>query len=113
MTDLSDAGKEEVALALILWRDFKSQGRFEPEIVKQMLELARYLGVSAQLEALLSKVPRVRLPTLRRGLAHRRDRQISGPELFDVHTALMQIDDYRIMRRLYWPDDWETVDQNG
>ena len=60
-TNLSDAGKEEVALALILWRDFKSQGRYDPEIVKQMLELARFIGVLEQIEALLPRVPPMKI----------------------------------------------------
>lgn len=59
--NLSDAVKEEVALALILWRDFKSQGKYDIEIAKQMIELARHLGVSGQLDDLLLQVPPMKI----------------------------------------------------
>lgn len=57
MAELSDAGKRELALALILWRDFKSEGVFDVEIITQMLGFADHLGVRSQVEAMLSQVP--------------------------------------------------------
>ena len=57
MAELSDAGKRELALALILWRDFKSEGLFDVEVVTQMLGLADHVGVRSQVEEMLSQVP--------------------------------------------------------
>ena len=61
MKQLSDAGKEELALALILWKDFKSNGRFDLDITKIVFELAENLGVKAEFEKLLSKIPPMRI----------------------------------------------------
>ena len=54
--ELSQGGKEELALALLLWKDFKCQGKMDVGIYKQMLQLADHLGVSQELEALIKKV---------------------------------------------------------
>ncbi len=56
LDDMSDGGKGELALALLLWKDFKAAGKFDPDLVLQMYELADMLGVRAQLEKLLHKV---------------------------------------------------------
>jgi hypothetical protein len=58
---LSEAGKEEVALALILLKDFKAQGRFEPAVLIPIIDLAKYLDVYPQFERLLSHVPPMRI----------------------------------------------------
>lgn len=57
MRQLTGPAREEIALALLLWRDFKSEGKFEVEIVRQMLELADYLGVRKELDELMPKLP--------------------------------------------------------
>jgi hypothetical protein len=54
---LTEAGKEELALALLLWRDFKSEGKFDPQIVAQMFQFADQLNIRNQLEKMMSKVP--------------------------------------------------------
>jgi len=54
---LTKAAKEDIALALILLKDFKSQGRFDVEISKQIFELAEFLGVKEEHDYLLSKIP--------------------------------------------------------
>jgi hypothetical protein len=54
---LTKAGREEIALALILWKDFKSQGKLDLEISTQCIQLVKELGVTAEFEALLPKVP--------------------------------------------------------
>jgi hypothetical protein len=54
---LSDAGKEELALALLLWKDFKCQGVMSVEIGLQMFRLADTLGVRNELDNLLRKLP--------------------------------------------------------
>jgi len=48
--ELSKAGKEELALALFLWKEFKCQGKSDVEIFKMMFALAKYKGVEKELE---------------------------------------------------------------
>ena len=57
----SQAVKEELALALVLWKDFKSAGKFDMDIAIQFLALADYLGVRKEAEAMLSKLPPVKI----------------------------------------------------
>ncbi len=54
---LTTKGKEELALALLLWRDFKSQGRYDVEIIKQMFEFADHLGIRQELDKMMVKLP--------------------------------------------------------
>lgn len=61
MAQLTPEGKEEVALALLLLKDFKCNGRFDIEVTKQILGLAKHLGVEKEFEAMLSKVPPMRI----------------------------------------------------
>lgn len=53
--DLSQDGKEELALALLLWKDFKCNGRFDVDFNLQMLGLADHVGVRPELEVLIKK----------------------------------------------------------
>ena len=55
--ELSKAGKEEVALALILLKDFKCDGRFDVDMVMNILKLAEYLGVKQEYDELITQVP--------------------------------------------------------
>lgn len=57
MKELSQAGREELALALILWKDFKAQGKFDLEIFQQMMGLAAHIGVAKEVDDLLTKIP--------------------------------------------------------
>ena len=45
---LSDEGKEEVALMIVLWKEFKSQGKLDIEISRQALEFVAHFGVRVQ-----------------------------------------------------------------
>ncbi len=54
--ELSQAGKEELALALLLWKDFKCQGKVDIDFYKQMIQFADGLGVRTELETLIKKV---------------------------------------------------------
>ena len=56
MSDLTQDGKEELAPALLLWKDFKCQGKVDLSFYKQMLGLADIIGVRAELETLPCKV---------------------------------------------------------
>lgn len=57
LEDLSDDGKQELALALLLWKDFKADGKFDIELYMMMIELATMLGVKKELEFLISQLP--------------------------------------------------------
>jgi hypothetical protein len=54
---LSQVGKEELALALLLWKDFKTQNNLDPEITLQMFKLSETLGVTKELTDLIPKIP--------------------------------------------------------
>lgn len=54
---LSEAGKEQLALALLLLKDFKAEGRYDIEVYKTVYELAQYVGVEIQFNNLLGKLP--------------------------------------------------------
>jgi len=55
--NLTKEGRGEVALAIILWKDFKSQGKFDIQITGQAIKLTQILGVNNEFNDLLSKVP--------------------------------------------------------
>ncbi|MGL5064679.1 MAG: hypothetical protein ACRC62_32250 [Microcoleus sp.] len=57
VTGLSKEGKEDIALALILLKDFKTNGKFDVEATKAIIELAQYLGVYEEYNELISKIP--------------------------------------------------------
>ena len=52
MAELSESGKRELALALMLWKSFKSDGHLDIDIFKQTIELADYIGVRKEYEQL-------------------------------------------------------------
>ena len=54
---LNEAGKEEVALMIILWKDFKCDGKLDLDVTTQAIKFADLMGVRAQFEKMLSKVP--------------------------------------------------------
>jgi hypothetical protein len=58
---LSEDGREALALALILLRDFKAGGKFDPDLAIQIIEFANYLGVGKEYEKLQSTVPPMRV----------------------------------------------------
>jgi hypothetical protein len=60
-SSLTDDGREDVAFALLLLKDFKSEGRFDPALTMQIFALAKHLGVYPELERLLSKIPPMRI----------------------------------------------------
>ena len=53
----SQAGKEELALAIILWKDFKSQGKFDIDISMQAIELAKTLNILEIMQKMQAKIP--------------------------------------------------------
>ena len=61
MRELSEAGKEELALALLLLKDFKSQGKMDLEVSMMVIGLADHLGVRAQFDKLMPIVPPMKI----------------------------------------------------
>ena len=57
MPQLNDAGREEVALALLLWKDFKSDGKLDMDISLTAIRLAETLGVLKEFNALMPQLP--------------------------------------------------------
>lgn len=55
--ELSKAGKEELALAIHLWKDFKGQGMMDVEIMKQALQFVKMLKVEKEFHDLHPKLP--------------------------------------------------------
>jgi hypothetical protein len=58
---LTPEGREDLAFALLLLKDFKSKGRFDPDITIQIIGLAKALGVSAEYDKLLTVIPPMRI----------------------------------------------------
>lgn len=58
---LTQAGKEELALALLLWKDFKSQGRFDVDITMEAIKMAGILGVAKEFNDSFAKLPPMRI----------------------------------------------------
>ena len=57
MPQLTPAGREELALALLLWKDFKSDGQMNIDISIQAIKFATELGVLEEFNALMPKLP--------------------------------------------------------
>jgi hypothetical protein len=55
--ELNESGKEQVALALILLKDYKTEGKMDLEITKMVIELAQHLEVLDQYNKLLPIIP--------------------------------------------------------
>ena len=58
---LSKAGREELALALLLLKDFKCQGTMNLEVTVQIAKLAEHLGVLDELVELTPKIPPMKI----------------------------------------------------
>lgn len=59
--ELTPAGKEQVAAALILLKDWKCEGKFDVEVTLTVLGLAEALGVKAEYEKLMPTFPVMRI----------------------------------------------------
>lgn len=58
---LNDAGKDEVALMIALWHDFKCQGKFDAAISINALKFAKTFGVSDQYTKLQLALPPMKI----------------------------------------------------
>lgn len=61
MKELNQVGKEEFALAILLWKDFKASGKFDVDIIRQAMEMAIHLGVLSEYEQLMVKMPPLKI----------------------------------------------------
>ena len=61
LNQLSDGGRQELALALLLWKDFKCQGKLDLEIYLQAVSFAEMLGVKDKFEELMKKLPPMKI----------------------------------------------------
>jgi hypothetical protein len=59
--ELNESGKEQVALALILLKDYKTEGKMDLEITKMVIELAQHLEVLDQYNKLLPIIPPMKI----------------------------------------------------
>ena len=60
LKDLSQGGKEELALALLLWKDFKSQGKPADkafDVTRAAIEMAMMLGIQKEFNEMMPKLP--------------------------------------------------------
>jgi hypothetical protein len=58
---LTKEGREELALALLLWKDFKCDGKMDLEISRQCLEFAKHLNIVKEFDKLLPKLPPMKI----------------------------------------------------
>lgn len=58
---LSEAGREQVAIALILLKDWKSDGKVDIEVMKMVLDLADALGVKEEFDRIHMKIPAMKI----------------------------------------------------
>jgi hypothetical protein len=58
---LTKEGREELALAIHLWKDFKNQGKMDIEIMKQALYFVKMLGVEKEFDDLHGKLPPLKI----------------------------------------------------
>lgn len=58
---LSEGGREQVALALILLKDFKCDGRFDVDQTLAVLQLAEHLGVAKEYYKLMPQIPPMKI----------------------------------------------------
>lgn len=59
--NISEEEKEELAVALLLWKDFKTQGKMDVEITKQALQLAKLLNIEEQFDKMHIKLPPMKI----------------------------------------------------
>jgi len=58
---LTPEGKEKVAIALLLLKDFQDDGKFDIRISADIYFLADFLGVAKEYSDLLSKIPPMKI----------------------------------------------------
>ena len=59
--ELTKAGKEELAIALVLWKDFKIQGKMDIGITHQAIMFADKLGIRSEYEDMMIKIPPMKI----------------------------------------------------
>ncbi len=59
--ELTQVDKEELALALILWKEFKYSGKIDIGIYAKFSNMAEMLGVKKEAEELLRQIPPLKI----------------------------------------------------
>ena len=59
--DLTQPQKEELALALLLWKDFKSGGKMDMKATGNAIMFAAALDISKEYEDMLTKLPAMKI----------------------------------------------------
>lgn len=58
---LTKDGREALALALLLLKDWKCEGKFDVDITLSILKLVDHLGVRKEYDSILCKVPPMKI----------------------------------------------------
>ncbi len=58
---MSQAAREEVALMILLWKDFKSDGKFDIQVTMDALVFADLFGVRAEFDKLMPRLPPMKI----------------------------------------------------
>ena len=58
---LTPAGKEELAIALILWKDWKSGKKMDLAFSMQAINYAEMLGIRQEYDKMLSQIPPMKI----------------------------------------------------
>lgn len=61
MKQLNEDGKNQVAVALILLKDWKCKGKFDVDITIMILGLADHLGVRTEYDKLMPLIPSMKI----------------------------------------------------
>lgn len=59
--DLSEEGKFELALAILLWKDFKSDGKLSIEATRQAIEFVKMLDIEKEYDKIHSILPPMKI----------------------------------------------------
>jgi len=58
---LSEMGREQVAIGLLLLKDWKCEGKFDTDITLMVLALANELGIRKEYDSMQSQIPSMRI----------------------------------------------------
>lgn len=58
---LTEAARKELALALLLWKDFKSDGKLNVDAYREAEQFAKQLGIEKEFERAHSEVPPLKI----------------------------------------------------
>lgn len=59
--ELNKEGKDQLAIAILLWKDFLSDGKMDIDVTKRAIELADHLGIKEEFQAMMPKLPPMKI----------------------------------------------------